>query len=1576
MIEQLNSLAQVWWEWMGPMFWQVGVLVLVFGTVDLLLRRQLWPQLRYALWLLILIKLMVPPSFSLSTGIVCQLRGPLEQRRSQLEMTSTPMDPPKQESSLLVSTPTRDMDTLSAPAVAPQFTPEQVVLGDLVTARDPIRPSWQAYLMIVWLMGVGVLGTWLIIKLRRLRRVYRDRSCCSDLPPWFGLLLAETAHKLHLDRLPAIVLSRDIPSPAVFGALRPVLVLPEAALSRLSRRSTEHILLHELAHIKRGDLWVNAWYTLLQVLYWFNPLLWLLRRRLQHLRELCCDATVANILRERTGEYRETILESAQRLLIKPVTPGIGLLGLFESSSRLRARLKWLEKKTWTYRGLRIVVVLALVGAMCLFMLPMAKTRANPPVPMFEGQWPCFRGPSGAGICVDRDIPRSWDGASGKGILWKSPIPLAGNSSPIVWQDRVFLSGGQDNRLEVYCFDGTTGKRLWTGTVPMTRPPANQDFEVLEDTGLAAPTMVTDGQRVCAIFATGDMACFDFQGQRLWTRGLGLPDSAYGYASSLAIHMSLAIVQYDQAGPEDGKSALLALDMASGNIVWRTPRPVANSWTSPIVTQIEGKDTILTCADPWVIAYDPATGAELWRIEGVTGDLAASPIYANGQVLAVEPYSHLVAIDPKGSGELSSRHRLWVNEDSGPDICSPVSDGEMVYLLDTMGLLNCCRASDGTPLWEEDLRQTFFASPCLVDGSLYLLGYKGTMSIVQAGAEYKLLGESALGERCSASPAFVNGRIYIRGEKHLFCIGSTDEKLQELTAKEERASSVNDSAIAAKTALNGGQLTRFGGMPADLRGAWPGFRGRDRDNISRDGPTLAQQWPVPGPKVLWSVDVGEGYAGAAVRNGRVYLMDHDREHQVDAIRCFSLADGQEIWRHTYPIKVKRWHGMTRTVPAVTDDYVVTMGPKGHVTCVHAITGEFKWTLDLAQEYGAKIPQWYTAQCPLIDQGKVIIAPGADKVLMMAVDCASGEVLWTTPNPDNWVMTHSSIVPMTFAGERFYIYCGGSGRNGGVVGVCARDGRVLWKNERWRVRTNVPAPVVVEPDRIFVSAGYGQTQHGCGMLRLVSEGGKIQATLEFLHPSAVFGSMMQTPILFQDHLYGVGMNKKLVCLDLKGRTVWTSSQRFGLGPYLLAHDKLYILDDEGILTMVEATATGYRPLARAALFENGTEAWGPMAMAAGRLIMRDLTRMICVDLSQSSKNHNLSSTSPEKPNDKALIENTIMQMWRGFEASDLSLARKLGPGELLSWNDNEVSQWVKQQIALRERVLNKYRRDLAKVDKVWIRQDEAVAISTMPMQHGDGEAYLYYFVKLVDDWALYVAENRIRWPRILTPDYADRLFNNWVRTPLDNEAWQAYLQSAKLLYEGKDRATLARQFTVIGQEYEMTRQGRTSAELGHLLTQMVLEDQTFVEPKDIQGLPLHQQIDYYVFKLRDVTAQEMFIPGKCRVLDHARTSDNPAQALREMGKAAVPALIQLLQDRRPTRSVSDPRNGGVVLRNCDVALEIIEDIAQEKFDTRTERGTYLSSADADTHKEIVFKVKNWWGLTGTRLWDRPEVQDTR
>lgn len=404
------------------------------------------------------------------------------------------------------------------------------------------------------------------------------------------------------------------------------------------------------------------------------------------------------------------------------------------------------------------------------------------------------------------------------------------------------------------------------------------------------------------------------------------------------------------------------------------------------------------------------------------------------------------------------------------------------------------------------------------------------------------------------------------------------------------------------------KLTTSGGQAADLPGAWPGFRGAMGTGISTEDVPLAPGLDSGPPPELWGIDVGEGYAGAAVRGGRVYLMDYDREAQEDALRCLSLGDGEEIWRFSYPLSVKRNHGMSRTVPAVAGNCVLAIGPKGHVSCLDAESGEFKWGIDLVREYGTVVPPWYAGQCPLVEDGRVILAPAGKEVLMMAVDCESGEVAWKTPNPRGWKMTHVSIVPMEVGGERQYVYCG----HRGVAGVSAKDGRLLWETEEWKISiATVSSPVPVPDGRLFLSGGY---KAGSMMMKLREDGGEWAVESLYRLDPDVFGATQQTPIFHDGHLYGVRPNGELVCLALDGKVRWASGmdRRFGLGPFLVADGKVFVMDDHGELTMAEATPEAFRPLGTAKVLD-GHDSWGPMAIAGGRLLARDLTRMVCLDL---------------------------------------------------------------------------------------------------------------------------------------------------------------------------------------------------------------------------------------------------------------------------------------------------------------------------------------------------------------------------
>jgi beta-lactamase regulating signal transducer with metallopeptidase domain len=381
MIEPINTIARLWWDWMIAMSWQVGLLVGIIGCVDMLIRKWAWPQLRYALWSLILLKLLLPPTLSLPSGIISTVHPALEGATAQL-VSKRPENPGIADFGLQIAD--------SSPSAKPTFEPASAAVQtrDIPLDANPQSAisnpqlNWRVYVMGVWLLGATILGVFLAVRLRSLSKDRREILEASPVPESFYNRMSQCASRVGLRRLPRVVPTTRLANPAVFGVFRPVLLMPVGYLSQLSRQDVEHVLLHEFCHIKRGDLFVHGLTLCLQVVYWFHPLLWLARRHIHHLRELCCDASVANVLREDTPAYRETLLETARRFLATSGEPGLGLLGLFEDSNCLLMRLNWLQKPTWRYRKMKKLIVVVIAGFMAACVLPMA--QAQPAAPVHE----------------------------------------------------------------------------------------------------------------------------------------------------------------------------------------------------------------------------------------------------------------------------------------------------------------------------------------------------------------------------------------------------------------------------------------------------------------------------------------------------------------------------------------------------------------------------------------------------------------------------------------------------------------------------------------------------------------------------------------------------------------------------------------------------------------------------------------------------------------------------------------------------------------------------------------------------------------------------------------------------------------------------------------------------------------------------------------------------------------------------------------------------------------------------------------------------------------------------------------
>ena len=418
----------------------------------------------------------------------------------------------------------------------------------------------------------------------------------------------------------------------------------------------------------------------------------------------------------------------------------------------------------------------------------------------------------------------------------------------------------------------------------------------------------------------------------------------------------------------------------------------------------------------------------------------------------------------------------------------------------------------------------------------------------------------------------------------------------------------------------GKHFKRFGKQSSSLTGKWTKFRGANHDNILKTKHKLNTDWAAKPLEILWQVKTGEGHAAPVIYNGLAYFLDYDETQRADMLRCFSLETGEERWRRWYKVYMKRNHGMSRTIPAITDRYIVTMGPRCHIMCVERETGDFLWGLDLEKEYGTETPFWYTGQCPTIHNNQVIVGVGGS-VLMIGLNLKTGKIEWETPNPNEWKMSHSSVLPTTIAGTQMYIYA----PVGGICGVSAEAkdrGKILWETRDWSPSVIAPSPIVYNQNKVYMTGGYGA---GATVLQINKSGNGFAAeTLEKYAPKDGLASEQQTPILHNGTFYGVlpkdagRIRNQFVAYsatDLK-TPLWQSGKehRYGLGPYMLLNDYFLILNDEGTLTLTDANANKFKILSQQKLFD-GHDAWGPFAYADGYLMLRDSKNVYCLRLSE-------------------------------------------------------------------------------------------------------------------------------------------------------------------------------------------------------------------------------------------------------------------------------------------------------------------------------------------------------------------------
>lgn len=372
-----------------------------------------------------------------------------------------------------------------------------------------------------------------------------------------------------------------------------------------------------------------------------------------------------------------------------------------------------------------------------------------------------FRGRNSNGHSAAKGIPTKWDLASKSAIAWQQPLTSKqGFSSPVVYNDRIFFTGGDAAAREIYCHDLNSGNLLWSLKADNIAGSPATPPQVAGNTGYAAATAATDGKYVCAIFATGDIICADMEGKRVWAKNLGVPDNQYGYVSSLLIYGNSLFVQFDN----NNIRKVCAIDIATGNIRWQKERGGKISWSSPIIAMVDGKAQLILMGNPNVTAYNPSSGEELWSVEGMGGEVCPSPCSADGMIFAANEYAKLMAINGK-DGSIA-----WESTDYMPEVSSPVVAAGKVYIATSYGVLAVFNAKTGELIAEKELNVELYSSPMVVEGKIYLIATNGQVYIFSTDDAVTQINSFESGEPTYATPAFLDGKIIIRTERSLYCV--------------------------------------------------------------------------------------------------------------------------------------------------------------------------------------------------------------------------------------------------------------------------------------------------------------------------------------------------------------------------------------------------------------------------------------------------------------------------------------------------------------------------------------------------------------------------------------------------------------------------------------------------------------------------------------------------------------------------------------------------------------------------------------------------------------------------------------
>jgi len=388
--------------------------------------------------------------------------------------------------------------------------------------------------------------------------------------------------------------------------------------------------------------------------------------------------------------------------------------------------------------------------------------------------WPAWRGPTGLGFSAEKELPLRWSAT--ENIRWKAPLPGAGNSTPIVWGGRVYLTQATDGgrKRSLVAFDRRDGKPLWERTVEYAeREPTH------EDNPFCSASPVTDGERIVVSHGSAGVFAYDLEGKELWRRDLGNLHHVWGNAASPVLYGKLCFLN---CGP-GARTFLTALQKESGTTAWQTDIPGGleggdmktwtGSWSTPVLASSAGREDLLVSYPERLMAFEPQTGRERWTCAGLGRLVYTSPIWGDGVAVAMSGFmGPPMAVRGGGEGDVTASHRLWRQDKAQQRIGSGVVAGGHIYVVNETGVGQCLELATGNEVWRERLGASTWSSLVHADGRLYVIDQQGDTHVFRPAPKFERLAQNSLGEKTRASIAVSDGELFIRTYKHLWCIGA------------------------------------------------------------------------------------------------------------------------------------------------------------------------------------------------------------------------------------------------------------------------------------------------------------------------------------------------------------------------------------------------------------------------------------------------------------------------------------------------------------------------------------------------------------------------------------------------------------------------------------------------------------------------------------------------------------------------------------------------------------------------------------------------------------------------------------